>query len=177
MQRRTALIAGLAVLGAAGWYAFRPERLFIDQTVNESFAAVAPAQAATAPGTAPATAPATAEAAPSAVARGAFHSNAHETTGTATIYRLDDGRRVLRLTDFTTSNGPDVRLYLVAAEDVQDDATVKREGFVELGKLKGNKGDQNYEIPASVDLAKYRTVTVWCARFSVNFGSAPLAAS
>jgi hypothetical protein len=94
----------------------------------------------------------------------------------ATIYRLDDGRRVLRLTDFATSNGPDVRLYLVAADDVQDDATVKREGFVELGKLKGNKGDQNYEIPASVDLAKYRTVTVWCARFSVNFGSAPLAA-
>ena len=48
-------------------------------------------------------------------------------------------------------------------------------GFVELGPMKGNIGDQNYEIPATVDLASYRTVTIWCKRFSVNFGSAPLA--
>jgi hypothetical protein len=112
---------------------------------------------------------------PTAIATGAFHSNAHETKGSATIYRLADGSRVLRLADFMTSNGPDVRVYLVAAPDVNDDATVKRAGFVELGKLNGNKGDQNYEVPASVDLAKYRSVTIWCARFSVNFGTAPLA--
>ena len=111
---------------------------------------------------------------PAAVASGAFHSNAHETKGTATVYRRADGSRSLRLTQFETSNGPDVRVYLVAAADVNDDATVKRAGFVELGKLKGNKGDQNYEIPSSVDLAKYKAVTIWCARFSVNFGTAPL---
>jgi hypothetical protein len=108
---------------------------------------------------------------------GKFHSNAHDTKGNAAVIDLGGGRRVLRLTDFATSNGPDVRIYLVAAPDVQDDATVKRAGFVELGVMKGNIGDQNYEIPASIDLANYRTVTVWCRRFSVNFGSAPLAAS
>ena len=90
---------------------------------------------------------------------------------------LGGGRRVLRLTDFATSNGPDVRVYLVAAADVQDDATVTTAGFVELGPMKGNIGDQNYDIPATVDLANYRTVTIWCKRFSVNFGSAPLTKS
>ena len=77
---------------------------------------------------------------------------------------------------FVTSNGPDVRIYLVAADDVNDDATVKASGFVELGPMKGNRGNQNYEVPASIDLSKYRTVTVWCRRFNVNFGSAPLKA-
>lgn len=155
------IIAGIAiVLGALAWYAFRPERLFIDSTVNESLAAATPAAVE-----------------PVTLAQGTFHSNAHETTGTAAILSLPDGRRVLRLTDFSTSNGPDVRVYLVAASDVTDDETVKSAGFVELGPMKGNKGDQNYEIPATVDLAQYRTVTIWCKRFSVNFGSAPLAAS
>ncbi len=113
--------------------------------------------------------------APVVLAEGGFHnSGAHETKGKATIYRLDDGKRVLRLTDFETSNGPDLHVYLVAAPDAKDDATVKKSGFVELGTLKGNKGNQNYDVPASVDLAKYRAVAIWCARFSVNFGTAPL---
>jgi hypothetical protein len=154
------------VFGAAAWYAFRPERLFIDQTVDERLAyAAAPAAGSGA----------AAAAAPTTLAQGSFHSNAHETKGTASVIRLPDGRRILRLTSFETSNGPDVRIYLVASSDVTDDATVKAAGFVELGAMKGNRGDQNYEIPADVDLAKYRTVTVWCKRFSVNFGSAPLA--
>ena len=72
---------------------------------------------------------------------------AHETRGTATVHDLGGGRRVLRLTDFATSNGPDVRVYLVAAPDAADNETVTKAGFVELGKLKGNEGDQNYESP------------------------------
>ncbi|MDH3497546.1 MAG: DM13 domain-containing protein, partial [Gemmatimonadota bacterium] len=52
--------------------------------------------------------------------------------------------------------------------------TVTTAGFVGLGGLKGNVGDQNYDIPAGTDLTRYRTVTIWCRRFSVNFGSAPL---
>lgn len=160
MQKRTAIIGALVVIGAGAWYAFRPERLFIDKTVNESLASVTPADA-------PAVAPAT-------LAAGRFHGVHHETMGNATIYRLPDGRRVLRFTEFATSNGPDVQVYLVAASDARDNATVTHAGFVSLGAIKGNQGDQNYEIPAGVDLAKYRTVTVWCRRFSVNFGSAPL---
>jgi hypothetical protein len=108
------------------------------------------------------------------VAEGSFHTNAHETSGMASVYQLADGGRVLRLTNFKTSNGPDVHVYLVAASDVTDNATVTSAGFVDLGSLKGNIGDQNYTVPANVDLAKYRAATIWCKRFSVNFGTAPL---
>ena len=94
-----------------------------------------------------------------------------------TLYDAVDGRRVLRLTNFKTSNGPDVHVYLVAAPDAKDDATVKKAGFVDLGSMKGNTGDQNYDVPATVDLATYQAVTIWCARFNVNFGTAPLMAS
>ena len=168
MRKRNALIGLAIIVVAGGWYAFRPERLFVNKTVNESLGAVA----------APAgTDPATAVATPMTLASGSLHSNAHDTRGKATVIALADGRRVLRLSDFATSNGPDVRIYLVAAPDVQDNATVKTAGFVELGPMKGNIGDQNYDIPTTVDLANYRTVTIWCKRFSVNFGSAPLAKS
>ena len=105
---------------------------------------------------------------------GTFHSVAHETHGAATVHDLGNGRRVVRFTDFATSNGPDVRVYLVAAADASDDETVTRAGFIELGKLKGTEGDQNYDIPADLDLGKYRAVTIWCRRFSVNFATAPL---
>jgi len=82
----------------------------------------------------------------------------------------------LRLTQFATSNGPDVRVYLVAASDVQGEAAAKQAGFVDLGALKGNIGDQNYDLPAGLDLSRYRAVSIWCRRFSVNFGAAPLEA-
>jgi hypothetical protein len=136
--------------------------LWVNQTVNESLpSSVAPAMAAEA-------------AAAAVLASGRFHTRAHETRGMATIYRLADGTRVLRLTDFETSNGPDVHVYLVKSDDVTDNATVKRAGYVDLGSIKGNVGDQNYEVPADLDLAAYRSVTIWCARFAVNFGTAPL---
>jgi hypothetical protein len=164
MKRRTWVI-GLAVVGGIGWYAFRPELLFVRKSVNESLP-VAAAQAAgrTSAGAEENT----------ALVRGQFKSVAHETQGSATVYRLADGSRVLRLSDFTTSNGPDVRVYLVAARDAADDETVNKAGFVEVGKLKGTDGDQNYEVPAGLDLGKYRAVTIWCRRFGVNFGTAPL---
>ncbi|MEO7476399.1 MAG: DM13 domain-containing protein, partial [Gemmatimonadales bacterium] len=76
--------------------------------------------------------------------------------------------------EFATSNGPDVRVYLVAAGDATDNETVTKAGYVELGKLKGNEGDQNYDVPADLDLTKYRAVTIWCHRFGVNFATAPL---
>jgi hypothetical protein len=161
-MKRSLVIAGLVALGAVGWYLFRPELLFVNKQVHEDVAQMG----------GPAGEPAVA---PSALARGAFHSVAHETRGTATILDLGGGKRILRLTDFATSNGPDVRVYLVAAPDASDNETVSKAGFVELGALKGNQGDQNYDVPESVDLGKYRAVTIWCRRFSVNFATAPLA--
>lgn len=155
MSRRFAVVLALAIAGIAAWYAFRPERLFINQKVNEQF-------------------PTASAAASSKLASGQFHSGAHETKGTATVYQLADGKKTLRLTDFATSNGPDVRVYLVAADDAKDNDSVTKADFIDLGTLKGNIGDQNYELPANADLAKYRSVTIWCKRFSVNFGTAPL---
>ena len=147
-------LLALLIAGFGAWYAFRPERLFINQKVNEQFP--------------------TASAANNQLASGQFHSGAHETKGMATVFQLADGKKTLRLTNFETSNGPDVHVYLVAAPDAKDNAAVTNAGFVDLGTLKGNIGDQNYELPANADLAKYRAVTIWCKRFSVNFGTAPL---
>ena len=158
-MKRSIVLVGLVVLGGVAWYLFRPDLLFVNKVVNEDVAQ------ASGPG----------GGAPSALARGAFHSVAHETRGTATILDMGSGKRILRLTDFTTSNGPDVRVYLIAAPDATDNETVTKAGFVELGRLKGNQGDQNYDVPASLDLGKYHAVTIWCRRFSVNFATAPLA--
>ena len=75
---------------------------------------------------------------------------------------MGDGTLVLRLTNFSTSNGPDVHVYMVAAEDAKDVATVQQAGFIDLGVLKGNIGDQNYKFSGNLDLAKYRAVSIWC---------------
>jgi hypothetical protein len=111
---------------------------------------------------------------PIAVTKGNFKGLAHETKGLASIYQLADGKRTLRLSEFATSNGPDVHVYLVAAPDAKDNETVTKAGFIRIGDLKGNMGDQNYDLPADVDLNKYRAVTIWCRRFGVNFATAPL---
>jgi len=158
-MKRRIWLGVIVVLGAVGWYLFRPELLFLNQRVNEGLATPAAASES--------------GAAPAALLGGSFHSVAHETHGKASILAVG-GKRILRLTDFATSNGPDVRVYLVAAPDAADNETVTHAGFVELGKLKGNQGNQNYDVPAELDLAKYRAVTIWCRRFSVNFATAPL---
>jgi hypothetical protein len=108
---------------------------------------------------------------------GTFHGKVHNTSGRATIYQDKDGKLVLRLTSFKTSNGPDVHVILIAGKDAEDDANFLKSGTerVELGVLKGNEGDQNYEIPAGTDLAKFQTVSIYCERFNANFGAAPLA--
>ena len=107
---------------------------------------------------------------------GKFHGKVHKTAGRATVYQDKDGKQILRLTNFKTSNGPDVHVILVAVQDAADDANFLKSNTerVELGKLKGNQGDQNYEIPAGTDLTKFRTVSIYCERFDANFGSAPL---
>ena len=111
---------------------------------------------------------------PQPLVSGHFYSILHPTEGIATVYRLGDGARVLRLTSFSTSNGPDVHVYMVAADDAKDVATVQRAGFIDLGVIKGNIGDQNYMLGSDLDLGKYRAVSIWCKRFSVNFGAAAL---
>jgi hypothetical protein len=152
----------VVALGIIGWAAFRPERLFLNAKVNESL---------------PMSAESSTNSSETMIAAGNFHGVAHKTAGHASIYQLADGKKILRFTNFETSNGPDVRVYLVAANDASDSDTVKKAGFVEVAALKGNIGDQNYELAPDIDLSKYRAVTIWCKRFSVNFATAPLSRS
>jgi len=107
---------------------------------------------------------------------GTFHGKVHNTSGRATIHRQADGRLLLRLTNFKTSNGPDVHVVLIAAKDADDDANFLKSSTekLELGVLKGNEGDQNYDIPSGTDLKKFQTVSIYCERFNANFGAAPL---
>jgi hypothetical protein len=140
----------------AAWYVFRPERLYVNRPVDEPMPTTQSALSA------------------QALESGTFYSILHPTEGTATIYRMADGTHILRFTNFKTSNGPDVHVYMVASDDAKDNATVLRAGFIDLGVIRGNIGDQNYPLGPDVDLSKYRVVSVWCKRFSVNFGAAPL---
>ena len=111
------------------------------------------------------------------LAKGEFHNAEKAGKGTATVYQLADSKRVLRLSDFETDNGPDLHVRLIAADDAKDTASVAKAEFVELAKLKGNKGNQNYDLPKDVDLSKYKVVSIWCNRFSVNFAAARLTAA
>jgi Electron transfer DM13 len=162
IHKRAMSIVAAVIIVAVGWYLFRPELLFIKRHVNETFPASATQQTASSHATL------------MPLSQGRFHGVAHATQGLASIYQLPDGKRALRLTEFETSNGPDVQVYLVATTDATDNETVTQGGFMHLGALKGNVGDQNYEVPADLDLTKYQAVTIWCRRFGVNFGTAPL---
>ena len=92
-------------------------------------------------------------------------STGHDVVGEATVLTDGSTQRFLRLQDFESTNGPDLNVYLRA-----DDGE-----FIDLGPLKGNIGDQNYEIPADADLDRFNTVQIWCVRFSVLFGDAVVA--
>jgi hypothetical protein len=93
----------------------------------------------------------------------------HDAEGTAMVIPLENGGSVLRLEDFSVTNGPDLYVYLSTDQSASD--------FVNLGRLKANIGNQNYEIPAGTDMTKYDMVLIWCRAFSVLFGSSELQGS
>ena len=90
----------------------------------------------------------------------------HNAEGVAKIIQLADGTDILRLENFKATNGPDLYVYLSTDKTNAD--------IVNLGRLKGNIGNQNYLIPAGTDITKYNTAIIWCRAFSVIFGSAQL---
>ncbi|SCG35748.1 Electron transfer DM13 [Micromonospora echinaurantiaca] len=168
----------LATVGAGaalGLWWFQPWKLVTDAEVDEELSVVATA-VPSGPVT-PADAPTAPPAGPTVVRSGTFVTHEHDTSGTARIVRGVDGRHRLELVGLDTSNGPDLRVWLTdqpvrtgtAGWRVFDDGR-----WVELGRLKGNRGDQGYEIPAGVDLAGLTSVSIWCKRFAVSFGAAPL---
>jgi hypothetical protein len=106
-----------------------------------------------------------------------LEGKAHQTSGRATIYKTPDGKQeYVRLTDFVTSNGPDVHVLLARSDDqsLTQEIVKGQLDSVELGPLKGNQGDQNYDLPASVDLQKYSAIVIFCERFHAVFGVAKL---
>jgi hypothetical protein len=107
---------------------------------------------------------------------GSFHPVAHPGMGNAEIVQAPDGSLTLRFRNFETDAGPNLEVYLVAAEDPMDSQSVIDAGYVTLGALQSASGDQVYDVPAGLDLDVYRSVTVWCVPFSVNFTTAPLRA-
>ena len=147
---------------------FEPHKLFIEETVSEAPPSSRPSNGPAASG-----GKATTDDKPSLVAEGRFESLEHSTSGTARVLELADGRRFLRLEDLDTSNGPDLRVYL-SEIPASDDWYAYGERYIDLGALKGNRGDQNYEVPTDTDLSRYESVVVWCRRFTVGFGVAGL---
>jgi hypothetical protein len=179
------IVIGLAGGLAVGWYLVSP--LFITNEVNDEFPMAAAAQvpddmtraeveaemedAADAPAVEASDEMPTAE--PTALASGTFAGadDFHQGSGAATIYRLDGGSHVLRLEDFEVTNGPDLHVLLSTSADPGADLGQ----YHDLGSLKGNVGNQNYEIPADADITRYLSVVIYCEPFHVLFASATLA--
>ena len=156
-RKKWTLAAIVVPILIIAWWEFRPEKLWINQRVNE------PAPSALASD-------------PQPLYTGLLTGDAHPTSGRASIYQAPDGKRDLRLTDFATSNGPDVHVALAQRgdESLKHDFVKGRLNFVELGLLKANQGDQNYALPDSVDLNRYDEVVIYCERFHAVFGAATL---
>ena len=196
-RHRRGLLAGVGVAAlvalVVGLVVFQPWKLVVDEVVDEAAPAaasalpsVSAAPSSSVPPSSTAPLPSPASRAPSApaqpteprvIARGELISHEHTTTGSVVVLELADGRRILRLQDLRTSNGPDVKVWLSDAEvrPGSDGWRVFDDGaYADLGRLKGNVGSQNYAVPADVDLTVLRSVSLWCDRFDVSFGAAEL---
>ena len=171
----------VAIVLGVGLYWFQPWRLVTDTTVSETLSEVAatpseaPASTAVAPSSA---APAATAPAKAVVVRtGSFITHEHATEGTARLVRNPDGSHQVELVGLDTSDGPDLRVWLTDQEVREGQAGWKvfDDGeWTELGRLKGNRGDQVYPLPSGTDPEDYRSVSIWCKRFAVSFGAADL---
>ncbi|SDX37514.1 Electron transfer DM13 [Amycolatopsis xylanica] len=163
-KKSTKLVLAIAVVAlVAGLWVFEPWRAFTHSNLDESLPVVTASQPVEKPAPAPVE-----------LASGTFVSQEHETKGTARVLDVG-GSRVLRLEGLSSSDGPDLHVWLTDAAaggswGKYDDGRV-----VKLGSLKATDGNQNYPIPADANLAGLRSVVIWCDRFNVAFGSAPLA--
>lgn len=183
------VIGGVLAVGAVvAALVFQPWLLFIDVRVDDEIpvasAAPSPGPGSTGGSSSP---PAASDppipsppAGPIELSSGTLISHEHETTGTVRVIQHPDGSRQLAIENLETTNGPDVHVWLSAGPVVEGfDGWFTAGGhpYVDLGMIKGNQGNQLYDIPADVDLAAYPSVDLWCVQFSVSFGAAALVAS
>ncbi len=195
---KTLVLLGATVIAVAGWFLLSP--LLIDKQVDEALEYTA--SAASAPSRDSVALPIQgldsqkmqqimADAAqqpdrtvqesmmmelePQVLESGKFRDadSAHRGSGNALLYQLPDGSRLLRLEEFKVTNGPDLAVYLVKHSDPSS-ADQVTSGFLNLGKLKGNVGNQNYMIPEGTDLSEFHSAVIWCELFGVLFATAPL---
>lgn len=162
---KVVLASVVAALLAVGLWAFEPWRLFNDSVVHEA----APVDVATLDPAVPSATP------PPVHPVGEFVDAEHGTSGTARIIELSDGRRFLRLEDLDTSDGPDLHVWLSDKKPGGSWFKYDDDQYLRLGELKATRGDQNYEIPRGADLSAFRSAVIWCDRFNVAFGAAPIA--
>jgi len=153
-------VVGTFVLTAGGVGAYLADTTLRDRVAHEHVITAIPAKDARG-GQTPGS--------PIELTRGRFRAHEHATTGVARVVRAPDGRRLLTLTAFSTSPGPDLRVRLVPGASFDGGA----DGAVDLGGLKGNRGNQQYVVPGTADTAG-QTVVIWCRTFSAPFGSAIL---
>ena len=193
--KRLLIIGAVVVIAIAAWPAWWfLSPLFIDDVVDEdfpmSFNAVLPAgmtqqeaedemvEAAEvdAPVDEEMPEPMASPAAPVQVKVGSFTDadRFHKGSGSATIYRGSDGSHLLRFEDFSVTNGPALKVILSPHPNARNSAEVHLEGYVHLGDLKGNIGNQNYELPSDLDVSTIGSVIIYCEPFSVVFSVAPL---
>ncbi|MGH9084883.1 MAG: DM13 domain-containing protein [Acidimicrobiales bacterium] len=179
-RRRWLWVAAALAVGGAAFvlFWFQPQKLFIDDRVDEAIPSATTGAPVVPPSDGAATTPpdAPAPTEPLELTGGEFVSLDHGTSGTARVLELADGSRIVRLEGLDTSNGPDLFVYL-SSNPASGDEGAFDDDFVNLGRLKGNQGDQNYDLPADVDLARFASVVVWCDRFDSAFGAADLVAA
>ncbi|WP_091609164.1 DM13 domain-containing protein [Micromonospora mirobrigensis] len=175
-----AVVVALTAGAVFGLWWFQPWKAVTDTRVDERLSEVVetvPPPVGAGPTGSAGPAASARPAAPALVSRGEFVTQEHDTSGTARVVRAADGGHRLELVGLATSNGPDLRVWLSdqpvragrAGWGAFDDGR-----WVELGRLKGNRGDQAYAIPAGTDLTRLTSVSIWCKRFAVSFGAAQL---
>ena len=178
MKRLLLLLAAAGLVGlVVGAALFEPWRLFTDSTVDEA----APTSSAPVddtvsvePDTLPTTPTSSAPPEDELLAKGDFEDAEHGTTGVAKVLQLGDGRRFVRLEGLATSDGPDLHVWLTDQPSGGEWGSYDDGRYVRLGELKANNGNQNYPIPADARLAGLTSVVIWCDRFDVAFGTAPV---
>ena len=168
----------VVVLASLGLWAFQPWRLVTSSELDEAAPVSQPV--ATAPSSATADTTRTTTPSPSprdrVLATGKFEDAEHATSGGVRLIELADGRRFVRLEGLASSDGPDLHVWLSDRPSGGEWGSYDDGRYVALGKLKATHGNQNYAVPADADLGGMVSAVIWCDRFDVAFGTAPVAA-
>jgi len=169
------VLGGIALLVVGvGLWAFEPWRLFTSSEIDEDRPSSVVATDPATTGSTGASTPSPTAATDRTLARGEFEDAEHDTSGRVEVLELADGRRFVRFENLSSSDGPDLHVWITDRESGGDWNSYDDGRYVKLGKLKATHGNQNYEIPDSARLEGLTSVVIWCDRFNVAFGTAPV---